>query len=110
MYSKRLLNKYIALKLQELEWPASRLASELSMAPSNLERAMNGEANHFTLQQFSEIVRLLEFTQDQVYHVITGKRSIQAASEQVASLSKRLVDALLDQNGVKKSSQKKVKS
>jgi succinate dehydrogenase flavin-adding protein (antitoxin of CptAB toxin-antitoxin module) len=110
MYSKRLLNKYIDLKLKELQWPASRLAQELSMAPSNLERAMNGETNHFTLQQFSEIVRLLQFTEDQVYHVITGKRSVQATSQQIVSLSERLISELLSENGSKKRSQKKVKN
>ncbi len=94
MYSKPLLRKYITEKLHQKEWSEKNLCDKLGIPPSNFTRALTMEGYNLTLPQFSQIVALLEFTPEQIAHVLTGKKAKEATSQLLFTYAKKIVDGL----------------
>jgi hypothetical protein len=94
MYSKPLLKKYIAEGLHRNQWPEKDLAEKLGITPSNLNRALLQEGFNLTLPQFSQIITLLEFTPEQVYHILTGKKAKEATSQLLLTYAKKIIDGV----------------
>ncbi len=93
MYSKKLFNKYILARLKDKDWSYYKLAKELGLNPSNLTRSLDDtNNNNFTLEQFANIVGLLELTPEQVYHFLSGKKKKEATLQQVSSTAKKIID------------------
>jgi DNA-binding Xre family transcriptional regulator len=94
MYSKPLLNKYIAEALHRKEWSEKDLAEKLGITPSNLSRALMQEGFNLTLGQFANAVDLLGFTPEQICHILTGKKAKEANAQLLLSYAKKIVDGL----------------
>jgi transcriptional regulator with XRE-family HTH domain len=94
MYSKPLLRKYIDEGLHLKGWSEKYLAEKIGSTPSNLARALNSERSNLTLIQFAEIVKLLELTSEQTYHILTGKKEQEAKLQALISYAKKIVDGL----------------
>jgi DNA-binding Xre family transcriptional regulator len=91
MYSKPLLNKYIKECLKQRDWPMLKLAQELGIPHGNLLRSLNGDNFHLTLNQFSKVCDLLDFTPEQITHILTGKKKKEATLQ----LIKKSIDSAL---------------
>lgn len=94
MYSKQLLRKYVDEGLHLKDWTEKALAEKLNVTPSNLARALNQEGFNLTLPQFAEVVKLLDLTPDQVFHILTGKKAKEAKSQLILTYAKKIVDGL----------------
>ncbi len=81
MFKKDLLVKYIDDWRARTKTPQSSLAALIGMSPSNLKRACESESHNFTLEQFSAIVKIVELTPDQVFHILTGSRKTEALDQ-----------------------------
>jgi DNA-binding Xre family transcriptional regulator len=97
MYSKRLLKKYINERLKQKDWTDKRLAETIGMKHSNYYRAIESEDHNFTLPQLSGIVEALDFTPEQIFHILIGKKAKEATAQLVASSAKRIVDQILSE-------------
>jgi DNA-binding Xre family transcriptional regulator len=94
MYSKPLVRKYINEGLHRKEWSEKDLADKLEVTPSNLSRALNQDGFNLTLSQFASIVVLLEFTPEQITHILTGKKAKEATSQLLLSYAKKIITEL----------------
>jgi DNA-binding Xre family transcriptional regulator len=92
MYSKAILNKYIAERLKQKGWTANQLSKELNVTQANLSRALNQDPFNLTLPQFAVLCSKLEFTPEQIYHIITGKKKKEATLQ----LLKSSIDSTLE--------------
>lgn len=81
MFKKDLLVKYLDDWRARTKTPQSSLAALIGMSPSNLKRACESESHNFTLEQFSSIIKIAEFTPDQVFHILTGSRKSEAMDQ-----------------------------
>lgn len=94
MYSKPLLRKYITEGLHRKEWSEKDFADRLGVTPSNLSRALHQEGFNLTLGQFANVVSLLEFTPEQITHILTGKKAKEATSQLLLTYAKKIIDGL----------------
>jgi transcriptional regulator with XRE-family HTH domain len=94
MYSKPLLRKYISEGLHQKGWTEKLLAENMGMTPTNLNRSLNQEGFNLTLPQFAEVVSLLNFTPEQVTHILTGKKSKEATSQLLLTYARKIVEGL----------------
>lgn len=94
MYSKQLLRKYINEGLHFYQWSEKDLADKLGITPSNLSRALNSDGFNLTLPQFAHIVKILDFSSDQVIHILTGKKAKEATSQLLLTYAKKIVNDL----------------
>jgi DNA-binding Xre family transcriptional regulator len=92
MYSKTQLQKYIEERMFQLDLNYHKLSKELGITQSNLSRSIFSESNHFTMSQFSELVRILELTPEQVYHILTGKKKKEATLQRIHSAVMKIVN------------------
>jgi uncharacterized HAD superfamily protein len=95
MYSRPLLNRYVKERLKQEDSTFYQLAKDLGINQSNLKRSMESEKHHLTLSQFGQVTELLQLTPDQVFHILTGKKSKEATSQLVTTASLKLVNELL---------------
>jgi DNA-binding Xre family transcriptional regulator len=92
MYSKTILNKYIAERLKQKGWNANQLSKELNVTHTNLSRALNQDAFNLTLPQFAVLCSKLELTPEQIFHILTGKKRKEATLQ----LLKSSIDSTLE--------------
>ena len=94
MYSKPLLRKYINEGLHLKGWNEKQLADAIGSTSSNLNRALNQDGFNLTLPQFADVVSLLGLSSDQVYHIVTGKKSKEASAQLLLTYARKIVDGL----------------
>lgn len=66
----------------------------MEVTHSNLSRALDQDGFNLTLPQFARLVQLLEINQDQVYHILTGKRAKEAETALVARYARKIVEEI----------------
>jgi hypothetical protein len=94
MYSKASMVKFIEALITSQGRTKKEIAESIGMTPSNFARVLEKEGYNFTLQQFGQLAVSLNLTQDQVFHLITGKKKKEAVSHAVAQAAENLVNQL----------------
>lgn len=91
MYSKKILNKVIAERLNQTGLNLHKLAKQLGITQTNLSRALNQDAFNLTLSQFARLVEVLELTPEQTFHILTGKKKKEADLQLIKTSIEKLL-------------------
>lgn len=94
MYDKKRAITLIEAAMKVKNITRSELAGIIGMNPSNFARAMDKDGYNFSWDQFSRIADALEFTRDEVYYIVTGKRKDDALADSIARAAKVLVKTI----------------